>query len=88
MTKKGEYAILHERETWTIVRAASCYWDGRVKEYLEAPGRCALRAGTSPEQIFFDIPGCAQPAAKRIFEAQQRFETADDLKAALNPKEE
>ena len=88
MTPNGEYAIHRERETWTIVRAAACYRNGSVKEYLEAPGRGAIHAGRPPEQTFFDIPAYAQPAARRIFEAQRRFETVDELKAALNPKEE
>jgi len=92
MTKKGEYAILHttrraishpggitESHTWSCVRAFACYRNGGVKLYQEAPGRIEIPADSSRE--FLGTP--YQAAAMRIFEAQTKFETADELYAAL-----
>jgi hypothetical protein len=92
MTKKGEYAILHttrraishpggvtETHKWSCVRAVACYRTGGVKLYQEAPGRIEIPADSSRE--FLDTP--YQDAARRIFEAQRRFETVDELTAAL-----
>ena len=92
MTRKGEYAILHttrraishpggitESHTWSCVRAFACYRSGGVKLYQEAPGRIEIPVDSSRE--FLDTP--YQAAAKRLFEAQRRFETVDELTAAL-----
>ena len=92
MTKKGEYAILHttrrafslqskitESHVWSCVRAFACYRNGGVKLYQEAPGQIEVPVDSSRE--FLGTP--YQAAAMRIFEAQTKFETADELKAAL-----
>ena len=92
MTRKGECAILHtthraishpggitESHTWSCVRAVACYRTGCVKLYQESPGRIEIPADSS--RVFLNTP--YQDAAKRIFEAQAHFETAADLKAAM-----
>ena len=92
MTRKGDYAILHtthracsypggitESHIWSCVRAVACYRTGGVKLYQESPGRIEIPADSS--RSFLDTP--YQSAAKRIFEAQAHFETAAELKAAL-----
>lgn len=92
MTKKGEYAILHttrrtishpggvtESHVWSCVRAVACYRSGGVKLYQEAPGRIEVPVDSSRE--FLDTTH--QDAARKLFEAQTKFETADELTAAL-----
>ena len=92
MTRKGEYAILHtthraishpggitESHTWSCVRAYACYRTGGVRLYQEAPGRIEIPADSS--RAFLDTP--YQSAARKIFEAQTKYETAAELKAAL-----
>ena len=92
MTRKGEYAILHtthraishpggitESHTWSCVRAYACYRTGGVRLYQEAPGRIEIPADSS--RAFLDTP--YQDAARKIFEAQTKYETAAELKAAL-----
>jgi hypothetical protein len=92
MTRKGEYAILHtthraishpggitESHTWSCVRAVACYRNGGVKLYQESPGRIEIPADSS--RAFLDTP--YQDAAREIFEAQTKYETAAELKAAL-----
>ncbi len=94
MTRKGDYAILHttrraishpggvtESHVWSCVRAVACYLTGGVKLYQEAPGRIEVPAGLESERAFFDTP--YQDAAQRLFEAQMKFETSDELTAAL-----
>ena len=96
MTHKGEYAILHttrraishpggitESHEWSCVRAVACYRSGGVKLYQEAPGRIEIPADSS--RAFLDTP--YQSAARKIFETQACFETAADLKAALEASE-
>ena len=96
MTRKGEYAILHttrranshpggitESHEWSCVRAVACYRTGGVRLSQEALGRIEIPADSS--RLFLDTP--YQDAAKRIFEAQAHFETAADLKAALEAQD-
>ena len=92
MTRKGEYAILHtthraishpggitESRVWSCVRAVACYRTGGVRLYQEAPGRIEIPADSS--RAFLDTP--YQDAARKIFETQAHFETAADLKSAM-----
>ena len=96
MTKKGDYTIMHttrrvishpggvtESHEWSCVRAVACYRTGGVRLYQEAPGRIEIPADSS--RAFLDTP--YQNAAKRIFEAQTKFESAADLKAALEAQD-
>ena len=94
MTRKGDYAIMHttrracsypggvtESHVWSCVRAFACFRSGGVRLYQEAPGRIEIEAGLESERAFFDTP--YQDAARKIFESQTKFATADELKAAL-----
>ena len=96
MTRKGDYAILHttrraishpggitESHVWSCVRAVACYRTGGVRLYQEAPGRIEIPVDSS--RAFFDTP--YQSAARKIFETQAKFETAADLKSALEAQD-
>lgn len=90
MTRKGEYAVCRNTkwspeggQVWSCVRAVACYRNGGVKLYQEAPGRIEIPVDSS--RAFLDTP--YQDSARKIFEAQTKFESAADLKAALEAQD-
>lgn len=100
MTRKGDYAIMHttrraishpggvtESHVWSCVRAFACHRNGGVKLYQESPGRIEVPPDHPSRQELLPIPAYAQPAARRIFEAQTKYETAAELKAALEAQD-